>query len=177
MRCECDENTMMSCLRHPHAMQTMMTWCSYNENTSDIMPPISTWHKWNANAGDVMVTWFASYATPVRSCWACALCAHVHGAHTIIKMGTSKYLNGLTGMPADSNLGKLTASHFEALITPNANENMPSMFPLVYLNVNLRFCNENLVWGKCEPLIHPYMFWHSTKGEKVVKNSFSFIYL
>ena len=61
-------------------------------------------------------------------------------------MGALKYLNGLTGMPADSNLRKL-------------------------------YCNENLAWGKQEPLIHPYMFWYATKGEKVVKISFYFIYL
>ena len=29
---------MMSCLRHPNVMQTMMTWCSYNTNTNDVMP-------------------------------------------------------------------------------------------------------------------------------------------
>ena len=39
MQCERDENTMMSCLCHPHAMQSMMTWCSYNANTNDVMPP------------------------------------------------------------------------------------------------------------------------------------------
>ena len=53
-----------------------------------------------------------------------------------------------------------------ALITQNANGNMPNMFPLGYLNQNLRHCNENLAWGKQEPLIHPYVFWYSTKGEK-----------
>ena len=103
---------------------------------------MSTWHEWNANAGDVMVIWFTSYANLVMSCWACAL--HVH-VRAIIKMGMSKYSNGLTGMPADSNLGKLTASHFKVLITQKANENMPNMFPIVivYLNENLRYCNEN----------------------------------
>ena len=112
---------------------------------------ISTWHEWNANAVDVMVTWFAAYANLVTSCWAWASCAREHGACAIIKMGTSKYLNGLTGTPADSNLGKLTATHFKALITQNSNENMPDMFPIVYLNENLRYCNENLAWGKQEP--------------------------
>ena len=58
-------------------------------------------------------------------------------------MGVSKYLDGLTGMPADSNLVKLTASHFKALIAQNANENMPDMFPIVYLNENLINWNEN----------------------------------
>ena len=70
-------------------------------------------------------------------------CAHVQGAHAIIEMGSSRYSNGLAGMPADSNLMKLTTSHFNALNTQNANENMPNMFPLVYLNENLRYCNEN----------------------------------
>ena len=58
-------------------------------------------------------------------------------------MGMLKYSNGLMGMPANSNLRKLTASHFKVLITQNANENMPNMFPIVYLNENLRYCNEN----------------------------------
>ena len=129
------------------------------------------------NAGDIMVTWFASYANHVTSRWACASHVRVHGACAIIKMGASKYSNGLAGTPADLKLMKLTASHFNALNTQNANENMPNMFPIVYLNENLRYCNENLAWGKQEPLVHPYMFWYSTKGEKVVKNSFYFIYL
>ena len=104
---------------------------------------IPTWHEWNMNAGDVMVTWFASYANLVTSHWACVSRVRVYGACAIIKMGASNYLNGLTGSPADSNLGKMTASHFKVLITQNANENMPDMFPIVYLNENLRYCNEN----------------------------------
>ena len=88
--------------------------------------------------------------------WTCAL----------TKMGMSKYLNGLMGTPANSNLRKLTSSHFQVLITQNANENMPNMFPIVYLNENLRYCNENLAWGKREPLIHLYMFWYTTKVRK-----------
>ena len=148
-------------------MRTPMTSCHL----------VSVWHKWNMNAGDVMVTWFTSYANLVTSRWACASHVRKHGACAIIKMGAFKYLNGLTGMPPDSNLMKLTASHFKALITQNANENMPNMFPLVCLNENLRYCNENLAWGKQERLVHPYMFWYSTKGEKAVKNSFYFIFL
>ena len=135
------------------------------------------WHEWNVNAGDIMVMWFTSYANLVTSHWACASCMHVRDAHAIIKMGASKYSNGLTGMPANLNLTKLTASHFNALITQNANENMPNMFSIVYINEKLRYCNENLAWGKREPLVHPYVFWYSTKGEKAVKNSFYFIYL
>ena len=64
--------------------------------------------------------------------WACMSCACMHGARAIIKMGVSKYLNGLMGTPADSNLGKITASHFKALITQNANENMPDMFSFAF---------------------------------------------
>ena len=66
---------------------------------------------------DIMAMWFASYANLVMSQWACASCGHMHGACAIIKMGTSNYLNGLMGMPADSNLTKLTPSYFKALIT------------------------------------------------------------
>ena len=69
------------------------------------------------------------------SCWACVLHACVHGTCAIIKMGASKYLNSLMGTPAYSNLGKLTASHFKALITQNANENMSDMFPIVLTEI------------------------------------------
>ena len=165
----------MSCLHHPHVMQTIMTWCSSNVNTMMSCHLIATWHKRNVNAGDVMVMWFTSYANLVTSCWAFASCMHMHGTHAIIKMGMLKYLNGLTGMSANSNLRKLTTSHFYALITQNANKNMANMFLIVYLNENLRYCNENLAWGKQEPLIHPYMFWYSTKGEKVAKTPFYII--
>ena len=72
-----------------------------------------------------MVTWFAHDADLVTSCCACTSHTREYGARAINKMGMSKYSNGLTGMPADSNLGKITASHFKALITQNANENMP----------------------------------------------------
>ena len=148
-------------------MQTLMMSCHL----------IPTWHEWNANAGDVMVTWFAHDANLVTSRWACASRAREHGARAIIKMGASKYPNGLTGTPADWNLGKITASHFKVLITQNANENMPDMFLIVYLNENLRYCNENLAWGKREPLVHPYVFWYTTKGEKAMKPPFYFIFM
>ena len=72
----------------------------------------------------------------------------MHGAYAISKMGVLKYSNGLTGTPANFNLRKLTASHFNALMTQNANENMPNMFLIVDLNENLRYCNENLAWDK-----------------------------
>ena len=51
-------------------------------------------------------------------------------------------------MQADLNLGKITASHFWVLNAQNANENMPNMIPIEYLNENFMDCNENLVWGK-----------------------------
>ena len=88
-------------------MQTPVTSCHL----------LSTWHEWNANTGDVIMTWFASYANLVTSCWACAYHACMHGTHAIIRMGASKYSNGLTGMPANLNLGRLTTSHFKAPIT------------------------------------------------------------
>ena len=38
MQCAHDANMMMSCLHHANTKQTMMTWCSGNANTNDIMP-------------------------------------------------------------------------------------------------------------------------------------------
>ena len=101
----------------------------------------------------------------------------MHGAHALSKNSMPKCLSDLTGMQADSNLRKITASHFQELNTQNANNNMPNMFPIVYLNWNLRYCNENLAWGKQEPVIHPDGFWYTTNSEKVAKTSFYFIYL
>ena len=101
------------------------------------------WHKWNANDGDVMVMWFTSYVNLVTSQWAYTSHACVPGTCALSKMGTHKYSNGLMGMPADLNLRKLTVSHFNVLITQNANENMPNMFLIVHLNENLRYCNVN----------------------------------
>ena len=95
-----------------------------------------------------MVTWLASYANLVMSQWACVSCMCMHGACAVMKMDTLKYLNGLMHTPADSHLRKLTTSHSQVLITQNANENMPNMFLIVYLNENLGYCNENLAWGK-----------------------------
>ena len=45
---------------------------------------------------------------------------------------------------------------------------MPNMIPIAYLNENFMDSNENLAWGKQEPLIHPYVSWYTTKGEKAV---------
>ena len=72
----------------------------------------------------------------------------VHSTHVIIKKGLPKYLSGLAGMQSEANLGRLTASHYWVLNTQNANENMPDMLPIAYLNENLRYCNENSAWGK-----------------------------
>ena len=70
------------------------------------------------------------------------------------------------GMPSNSNIKKLTASHFQVLINPNANENMPNMFLIMDLNEKLRYCNENLAWGKQEPPVHPYIFGTQQKVRK-----------
>ena len=111
-------------------MQTLMTSCHH----------VSTWHKWNTDPGDVVVMWFSSNENLVMLQWACV--------HAIIKMGASKYLIGLMGMPADSNFKKLTTSNCNVLITQKSNEDMPNMFPIVCLNENLRYFNDNLAWGK-----------------------------
>ena len=46
------------------------------------------------------------------------------------------------------------------------------MILIAYLNENLPNCNENLAWGKQEPLIHSYVFRDQSKLEKPVKTSF-----
>ena len=56
---------MMSCLHHPHVMQTM--WCSFNVKTNDVMTPHSYMPQWNVNASDIMVMCFAPYANLVTS--------------------------------------------------------------------------------------------------------------
>ena len=58
---------MMSCLHHPHVMQTMMMWCSFNVKTNDVMTPHSYMPQWNVNASDIMVMCFAPYANLVTS--------------------------------------------------------------------------------------------------------------
>ena len=119
-------------------MQTPMMSC----------PFIPMWHEWNMNAGDIMVTWYASYANLVMSHWAFVPHTCVHGTCGLSKHGTPKYPSGLAFTQADLNLGKLTASDFWVLNTQNANKNMPDMFPIAYLNENLRYCNQNSAWGK-----------------------------
>ena len=52
---------------------------------------------------------------------ACMSHTCMHGACAPIKYGMPKYPTGLACTQADSNLGKLTASHFQVLNTQNAN--------------------------------------------------------
>ena len=73
---------------------------------------------------------------------------HVHGAHALCKNSVSKLLSGLACMQADTNLAKITTSYFWVLNTQNANDNMPNMILIAYLNENFTYCNENLAWGK-----------------------------
>ena len=120
---------------------------------------IPTWHEWNANADDVMMTWFTLFVNLVISCQACTSCAYVHSACALNKNSVPKYPRGLACTQADSNLRKLTASHFQVLDTQNANKNMPSIFPIAYLNENERYCNENLAWCKQELLVQSYTVW------------------
>ena len=138
---------------------------------------ILIWHEWNVNAGDIMVMWFTLFANLVISCLACVSQVNVHGAYALNKNDTPKYPSGLAFTQADLNLGKLTASHFWVLNTQNANENMPNMFPIAYLNENLWYCNENLAWGNQELLVQSYTVWHTTKGENAAKTSFYFVYM
>ena len=98
---------------------------------------IPTWHEWNANANDIMMMLFCIICEP--SDVTSGMC---------IKCGAFKYLSGLACMKDNSNLEKITTSHFGVLNTQNAYENMPNMIPIAYLNENLMDCNENLAWGK-----------------------------
>ena len=139
---------MMSSLCHPHVMQTMMMCVPPLQTPMTSCHLIPMWHEWNMNTGDIMMMGFAPYANLVMSHWACTLCACRHGTCAIIKNGASKYPCGLEFMQADQNLRNITVSHSWVLNTQNANKNMPTMFLIVYLNENLRYCNENLAWGK-----------------------------
>ena len=73
---------------------------------------------------------------------------HMHGAHALNKYSALKYLSGLACMQPESKLEKITASLLQILNAQNANENMPNMIPIVYLNEIFMDCNENLAWGK-----------------------------
>ena len=72
--------------------------------------------------------------TLVMSCLASTMHTCVHRIHDLSNMGASKYPSGLVCMQAGSNLEKITASHFQVLNTQHANENMPNMIPIAYLN-------------------------------------------
>ena len=80
------------------------------------------WHKWNANIDDIMMTWFTLFANLVTSCLACAMSAYMHGTCALNKYGASKYWSGLACTQPDSNLGKITTSHFQVLNAQNAND-------------------------------------------------------
>ena len=105
------------------------------------------WHEWNVNTNDIMITWFTSYVNPSDiTSGMCIVCMH-EGACALCINSVSKYQRGLACIQADLTFGKITASHFQVLDTQNANENMPNMIPIAYLNSNLMECNENLAWG------------------------------
>ena len=100
---------------------------------------IPTWHKSNANVNDIMMMWFALHENLVMPCQACTTCIHMHvnGTHALSNMGASKYSSGLVCKQANTNLAKITASHFQVLNTENANKNTPNMIPIAYLNEKL----------------------------------------
>ena len=95
------------------------------------------------------------------------MCAGMNGAHALCTTD-----HGLACTQANPNLVKTTTSYFQVLNTQNANQNMPNMIPIACLNKNFTNSNENLGWGKQEPLVQLYMFWYETEGEKVAKTSF-----
>ena len=68
----------------------------------------------------------------------------MHGNHSLSNSGMPKRLTWLACMQAELTLGKLTPSHFQAQITPNANGNMHERILVTQLNENLPNCNENL---------------------------------
>ena len=75
------------------------------------------WHKWNVNANDMMMMWFTLFVNLVMSHLACMMCAHMHGTHALYKYGASKYPSGLACTQANSNLEKITPSHFWVINT------------------------------------------------------------
>ena len=121
-----------------------MIWCSCNANTNDVMPPHSYVYQWDMN-----VSWCCG-SLYVQACR--------HGPHALTIYGIPKYLSGLVCMQANLNLGNLTSSHFHVLNTQISNRNMPNMFPIVYLNENLRYCNENLDGVTKNPSFNPTQF-------------------
>ena len=135
-------------------MQTPVTSCHL----------IPRWHVWNTNTNDIMMTWFTLFLS----------FAHMHGACALYKYVASKYLSGLACMQAVLNLGKLSASYFWVLNTQNANENIPDMIPIAYLNENLMYCNENIAWAKWNPSFIP-TYCGTQKSENEAKTSFYFI--
>ena len=108
-------------------------------------------------------------------CLACTTCMHMYGVHALNISGTSKYSCDLACMQADMILVKITASHFQVLNTQNANQNMPNMIPIAYLNKNFINCNENLAWVDKNPLFIPTCFGTKQKvkrGKNFILHSF-----
>ena len=137
---------------------------------------IPTWHEWNASADDIMMTWFTLFVNLVTSCLACVMHACMYGIHALNKHGTSKSLSGLACMQVNSNLEKITASHFQVLNTKNANKNMPNMIPIAYLNENFMDCNK--MWhGVNESPHSSLLVLLHNKSEKVVKTSFYSLFM
>ena len=95
----------------------------------------------------------------------CSTCTCRHGACAPSIIGASKYSTDLACVQADQNLAKITASHFGVLITQNANESMPNMIPIEYLNENFMYFNENSEGGGVNEKMQ-------TKGQRVVKLHF-----
>ena len=91
----------------------------------------------------VLMMWITLFANLVMSSLAC-----MHGACALNKYAASMDPSGLACMQANTNLEKITASHFWVLNAQNANKNMPIMIPIAYLNENFMDCNENMAWGK-----------------------------
>ena len=124
----------------------------------------------------IMMTWLALYVNLVTSHLACAMCTHMHGTCALCRNSMSKYLSGLVCPQAHSKHRENNRFTFLGTKYPKCNENMPkNMLPITCLNKNSMDCNDNLAWSKQEPLVHPYVFWYKTKGEKAVETSFTFI--
>ena len=136
---------------------------------------IPMWHEWNANATVIMVTWFTLYANRVTSHLACAMHTCMHGPCPLCKTSASKYLSGLVCMQANTNLAKITTSHFWVLNTQNANRNMPNRILIAYHHKNFTNCNENLAWVNKNPLFIPTCLGTKQKVRKWQKLPSTFI--
>ena len=112
--------------------------------------------------------------TLVVSHWACAMRLHMHGTCALTKTNMSMYSSDLACMQADQSLPKITTSHFQVLNTQNANEKMPNMTLIAYLNKNITSCNENLAWVNENPSFIPMCFGTSQCTRSWSKLNFTF---